>query len=102
MLAKPLGESSGPAPSSNGQGSAPRKDPLTEIKGIGPVLERALHECDIWTFADLAEQDPEALVRKLGPPVTLRRIHHDGWIEQARARAAGAAGPADTEGQADT
>ncbi len=102
MLAKPLGESSGPAPSSNGQGSAPRKDPLTEIKGIGPVLERALHECDIWTFADLAGQDPEALVRKLGPPVTLRRIHHDGWIEQARARVAGAMGPADTEGQEDT
>lgn len=67
---------------------APTPDPLTEINGIGPAYEKALHELGIYTFAQLAEQSAEALAERLdNPRLTAERIERDEWIEQAKARA---------------
>jgi capsular exopolysaccharide synthesis family protein len=62
-------------------------DPLTEIKGIGPALEKALNELGILTFDQLANQEPYTLAKRLGPFLTANRICRDGWIEQARLKA---------------
>lgn len=64
--------------------SASRKDPLTEIEGIGPAYEHALNEAGIFTFAQLAAQEAEALAEHLAARVTAERIRRDRWIEQAR------------------
>jgi succinoglycan biosynthesis transport protein ExoP len=66
--------------------AARKRDPLSEIKGIGPALEQALYELGILTFDQLASQDPSTLARKLGPFLSAKRICKDGWIEQARSR----------------
>lgn len=68
--------------------SQQRPDPLTEINGIGPAFEQALNAIGIFTFAQLAQQDPDDLANRLGVRVTAERIRRDGWMEQARARLA--------------
>jgi len=66
---------------------ARRTDPLTEIDGIGPVFEAALNRLGIYTFADLARQNPDDLAARLATRVTADRIRRDRWIEQAQQRA---------------
>ncbi|MEO0565203.1 MAG: helix-hairpin-helix domain-containing protein [Chloroflexota bacterium] len=62
-------------------------DALTEINGIGPTFERALNEIGIYTYAQLAEQDPQDLATRLDARgVTAERIERDEWIEQAKAK----------------
>lgn len=61
-------------------------DDLTDIKGIGKVLARKLHELGIYTFDQLASLN-EA---DLDGESTLdddffRRMHRDDWVGQARA-----------------
>lgn len=63
-------------------------DPLIEINGIGPAYEQALNAIGITTFAQLAQQDADALAARLPVRVTAERIRREGWIEQARARLA--------------
>ncbi|MGQ9887669.1 MAG: helix-hairpin-helix domain-containing protein [Aggregatilineales bacterium] len=65
-----------------------QSDPLTEINGIGPAFEQALNAIGVFTFAQLAQQDPNDLANRLGVRVTAERIRREGWIEQARARLA--------------
>jgi predicted flap endonuclease-1-like 5' DNA nuclease len=60
------------------------RDPLTDIRGIGPVYEEALRALGISTFAQLGEQDTEHLARSMRVDVTAERIRRDRWIEQAR------------------
>jgi predicted flap endonuclease-1-like 5' DNA nuclease len=64
------------------------RDSLTEIKGIGPAFEEALNALGIYTFAQLARQNPDTLAEKLGR-VTAERIRREGWIDQAGSRAGG-------------
>lgn len=64
-----------------------RADPLTEIDGIGPAFEAALNGLGIYTFADLARQNPDDLAARLATRVTADRIRRDRWIEQAQQRA---------------
>jgi capsular exopolysaccharide synthesis family protein len=59
-------------------------DPLTEISGIGPEYEKVLNGLGVYTFAQLAAQDPEDLAGTMGLHVTARRILKDRWIEQAQ------------------
>ena len=64
------------------------KDPLTEIDGIGPAYEKALNAMGIYTFADLAAQNPDDLAANLkSVRLTAARIKRDQWIEQAAALA---------------
>lgn len=65
---------------------AKSKDPLTEIDGIGPAYERALNALGIFTFAQLAQQNADALAAGMSARVTVERIQREKWIEQARKR----------------
>jgi len=60
-------------------------DELTEIRGIGSVIARKLHEAGIWHYCELAELRGEAL-RQAGAliPDIERRMRRDGWVEQAQ------------------
>ncbi len=58
-------------------------DDLKVIKGIGPEIERRLHEAGITTFAQLGELTPADLERILGS--TIKRLADEGsLLEQAR------------------
>ena len=61
------------------------RDPLTEISGIGPVWKRVLNRLGVFTFEQLAGQDPEDLAGKMRARITAERIRKDRWVEQARA-----------------
>jgi predicted flap endonuclease-1-like 5' DNA nuclease len=62
----------------------PRKDDLKLVKGIGPVLERRLHELGVRSFADLAALTP-ARVKEIDEAIEFPgRIERERWIEQAR------------------
>jgi|FLYN01.1.fsa_nt_gi large subunit ribosomal protein L21 len=65
------------------------KDDLTLINGIGPAFEKALNAAGIYTFTQLAEQDPDDLASRLTARITAERIRRDRWIEQARELARG-------------
>lgn len=58
-------------------------DKLTNIKGIGPVLERKLHGLGITSFSQIAawsETDIETVSEHLS---FKGRIQREGWVEQA-------------------
>jgi predicted flap endonuclease-1-like 5' DNA nuclease len=61
-------------------------DDLKLIVGIGPVLERMLHQLGVTTFRQIArwsERDIDEFDAKL--PEFPGRIRRDGWVTQARA-----------------
>lgn len=61
------------------------KDDLTEIKGIGPFIEKRLNMLGIYTFKQLSELTPE-LVDRVGNAIEFfpGRIERENWIGQAR------------------
>lgn len=61
------------------------KDNLTEIKGIGPFIEKRLNMIGIYTFKQLSELTPE-LVDRIGNAIEFfpGRIERENWIGQAR------------------
>jgi len=64
---------------------SPHRDDLRQIKGIGPVFERQLHELGYRRFVDIASWGPDDLAkvtRKLD--VRGDRIGRENWIAQAR------------------
>jgi predicted flap endonuclease-1-like 5' DNA nuclease len=64
--------------------SEPARDDLKLIKGIGPVLERRLHELGVKSFADLATLTPER-VKEIDEAIEFPgRIERERWIEQAK------------------
>ncbi len=59
-------------------------DDLKQLSGVGPALEKKLHEAGVTTFAQIAawtEEDVAAMDEKLS---FKGRIQREGWIEQAR------------------
>ena len=63
----------------------PKADDLKRISGLGPRLEKVLHDMGINSFADIAKWDDAEAVRideKLGLD---NRIIRDGWVKQAKA-----------------
>ena len=61
-------------------------DDLKLIVGVGPVLERMLHQLGVTSFKEVAywtESDIDALDAKLHE--FPGRIRRDGWVTQARA-----------------
>ncbi len=59
-------------------------DELTDIRGIGAVLARKLHEVGIFRFKELANLDDEDLERaQVLIPDLARRMKRDDWIDQA-------------------
>ncbi len=71
---------------SSTKASASTPDNLKEISGIGAVIEKALHEADITTFAQVAKlkTDEKELIAK-NLENFADRIERDKWIEQAKA-----------------
>jgi len=61
------------------------KDKLTDIKGVGKVLEKMLHDCGIYFYHQIASLD-ESGVEELQSqfPQFPGRIQRDRWIEQAK------------------
>jgi len=57
---------------------------LKTITGVGPVLEKKLHELGITKFAQIAAFTPEE-VEKVDDRLNFKgRIERDGWIAQAK------------------
>jgi large subunit ribosomal protein L21 len=64
-------------------------DDLKQLSGVGPALEKKLHEAGVTTFAQVAawtEDDVAAMNEKLS---FKGRIEREGWIEQAKELAKG-------------
>ena len=61
-----------------------QNDSLTSINGIGAVFEQALNDIGIFTYEQLAQQDPKTLAETLPTRITEDRILRDMWIEQAK------------------
>ncbi|MEL6240911.1 MAG: 50S ribosomal protein L21 [Pseudomonadota bacterium] len=64
-------------------------DDLKKLSGVGPALEKKLHENGVTTFAQIAawtEDDVAAMDEKLS---FKGRIEREGWIEQAKELAKG-------------
>ena len=64
-------------------------DDLKKLSGVGPALEKKLHEAGITTFVQVAAWT-ETDVQELGEKLSLKgRIEREGWIEQAKKLAEG-------------
>ncbi|MDP6415546.1 MAG: hypothetical protein QGG54_11080, partial [Gammaproteobacteria bacterium] len=63
----------------------PEIDELTDIRGIGAVLVRKLHQLGIYRYEDLLNLNAEGLAQaqQLIPDFE-RRMERDNWLEQAR------------------
>ena len=64
-------------------------DDLKKLKGVGPVLEKKLHDIGVTSFAQIASWGPEE-VAAMDEKLNFKgRIDRDGWIEQAKILADG-------------
>lgn len=65
-------------------GSYAARDDLQRIKGVGPFLERKLHEFGIFTFRQIATLTPP-VIDKLGDTFGAfkNRIIRERWVQQA-------------------
>ncbi len=64
-------------------------DDLKLLSGVGPALEKKLHEAGITSFAQIAAWTPED-VADFGEKLSFKgRIEREGWVEQARELAKG-------------
>jgi large subunit ribosomal protein L21 len=59
-------------------------DDLKLLSGVGPALEKKLHEAGVTTFAQIAAWT-DADVEEFGEELSFKgRIEREGWIEQAK------------------
>ncbi|MGC9418395.1 MAG: helix-hairpin-helix domain-containing protein, partial [Rhodovulum sp.] len=64
-------------------------DDLKQLSGVGPALERKLHEAGVTTFAQIAAWT-EADIAEMDEKLSFKgRIEREGWIEQAKKLADG-------------
>ena len=85
------------APKAEEKKAAPKKaakadaagDDLKQLSGVGPALEKKLHEAGVTTFAQIAAWTPED-VAAMDEKLSFKgRIEREGWIEQAKELAKG-------------
>ena len=61
------------------------RDQLTEIKGVGPVLEKLLHQSGIFYFQQVASLDNNGINELQEQiPQFPNRIRRDQWVKQAK------------------
>jgi len=61
------------------------RDQLTEIKGVGPVLEKLLHQSGIFYFQQVASLDKNGINELQEQiPQFPNRIRRDQWVKQAK------------------
>lgn len=64
-------------------------DDLKQLSGVGPALEKKLHEAGVTSFAQIAAWN-DADVEEFGEKLSFKgRIEREGWIEQAKKLAKG-------------
>ncbi|MEM9013926.1 MAG: 50S ribosomal protein L21 [Pseudomonadota bacterium] len=85
--AKPAAKAkAAPAPSKK-QGAD--GDDLKKLSGVGPALEKKLHEAGVTTFAQIAAWG-DAEIAEFDEKLSFKgRIEREGWVEQAKKLAAG-------------
>ncbi|WP_299692764.1 50S ribosomal protein L21 [uncultured Tateyamaria sp.] len=85
------------APKAEEKKAAPKKaakadagaDDLKQLSGVGPALEKKLHEAGVTTFAQIAAWTPED-VAAMDEILSFKgRIEREGWIEQAKEKTQG-------------
>ena len=60
-------------------------DDLKKLSGVGPALEKKLHENGVTSFAQIAAWGPEDIADMDDKLSFKGRIERDGWVEQAKA-----------------
>ena len=78
-----------PKAAAKSEAAAAKADDLKVLSGVGPALEKKLHEAGVTTFAQIAgwsADDVAAMDEKLS---FKGRIEREGWIEQAKELAKG-------------
>ncbi|MEM9971236.1 MAG: 50S ribosomal protein L21 [Pseudomonadota bacterium] len=63
-------------------------DDLKKLSGVGPALEKKLHEAGVTTFAQIAAWSAEDIAEMDEKLSFKGRIERDGWVDQATALAA--------------
>lgn len=64
-------------------------DDLKQLSGVGPALEKKLHEAGVTTFAQIAAWT-EADIADMDEKLSFKgRIEREGWVEQAKELAKG-------------
>lgn len=75
-------------PAAKAAPAAAGADDLKQLSGVGPALEKKLHEAGVTSFAQIAAWT-EADVEEFGEKLSFKgRIEREGWIEQAKELAA--------------
>ena len=82
-----------PEPKKEAKKAAPKAaagaDDLKELSGVGPALEKKLHDAGVTTFAQIAAWTPED-VAAMDEKLSFKgRIEREGWIEQAKEKTQG-------------
>ena len=86
--AAPKAEKPAAKPAAKAAPAAAGADDLKELSGVGPALEKKLHEAGVTTFAQIAAWT-DADVEEFGEKLSFKgRIEREGWIEQAKELAA--------------
>lgn len=68
--------------------SAAGNDDLKKLSGVGPALEKKLHDAGVTTFAQIAAWG-ESDVAEMDEKLSFKgRIEREGWVEQAKTLAA--------------
>jgi large subunit ribosomal protein L21 len=70
-------------------GNPSEPDDLKALSGVGPALEKKLHDAGVTTFAQIAawtQDDIDAMNEKLS---FKGRIEREGWVEQAKEKTKG-------------
>lgn len=79
--AAPKAEAAKAAP----KAKASEKDDLKQLSGVGPAIEKKLHELGVSTFAQIAEWGA-AEIADFDDKLSFKgRIERDGWVDQAKA-----------------
>ncbi len=60
-------------------------DDLKKLSGVGPALEKKLHEQGVTSFAQIAAWGPEDIADMDDKLSFKGRIERDGWVDQAKA-----------------
>ncbi len=87
--AKPAKAEAKPAKAETASKSAAGSDDLKKLSGVGPALEKKLHDAGVTSFAQIAAWT-EADVAAIDEQLSFKgRIEREGWIAQARELAQG-------------
>ena len=82
-----------PEPKKEAKKAAPKAaagaDDLKELSGVGPALEKKLHDAGVTTFAQIAAWTPED-VAAMDEKLSFKgRIEREGWVAQAQEKTKG-------------